>query len=262
MKRKTKAGLLFLFCAAAVVQAVYAQDALEIVRASRNRIEAESTMTRSSMVTKDKNGRETVRTIDQISKDGPNGESRAVIVFVEPRSVAGIRFLTVENLGRDDDRWLYLPEVGRVRRIPASDGAQSFQGTAFSNDDISSASRNVDLDQHSLLREENLGPYPCYVIQSVPKDQAYQYSKMIQWIDKNTKVSHKVELYDKRNVHVKTLEILRLADQGGRLTPMETRMTNHVEGTSTQINVERIAYNSSNVREGMFTQEFLSTGRY
>jgi hypothetical protein len=84
---------------------------------------------------------------------------------------------------------------------------------------------------------------------------------MIQWIDKNTRVSHKVELYDKRNVHVKTLEILKLEDRDGRLTPIETRMTNHAEGTSTQINVERILYDSPQVREGFFTQNFLTTGR-
>jgi outer membrane lipoprotein-sorting protein len=236
-----------------------AQTAEEIVRASRDRIQAESVYTRSTMILTAKNGTSTDRVIEQFSKDGQRG-NRALIVFHEPKSVAGTRFLTMENPGREDDRWIFLPERGRVQRIAAADGSKSFVGTDFSNDDISSADRNANLDSHSLLREEDLGGNPCYVIQSVPRDSAYQYSKMIQWIDKNTKVCHKIELYDKRNALVKTLEILKLEDKDGRLSPVQTRMTTHAAGTFTQINVDLIRYNAP-IPEGFFTQEYLATGR-
>jgi outer membrane lipoprotein-sorting protein len=236
-----------------------AQNAEEIVRSSRDRIQADAVYTRSTMILMAKNGAETRRVIEQFSKDGPRG-NRVVIVFHEPRSVAGTRFLTMENPGGEDDRWIFLPDRGRVQRIAASDGSKSFVGTDFSNDDISSADRRVDLDQHSLLREEDLGNNPCYVIQSVPRDSSYQYSRMIQWIDRNTWVSHRIELYDKRNVLVKTLEILRLEERDGRLSPMQTRMTSHAAGTYTQINVDDIRYNAR-IPEGIFTQEYLATGR-
>jgi outer membrane lipoprotein-sorting protein len=236
-----------------------AQDAEEIVRSSRDRIQAETVYTRSTMILMAKNGAETRRVIEQFSKDGPRG-NRAVVVFHEPRSVAGTRFLTMENPGGEDDRWIFLPDRGRVQRIAASDGSKSFVGTDFSNDDISSADRRADLDRHSLLREEDLENNPCYVIQSVPKDGSYQYSKMIQWIDKNNQVCRRIELYDKRNTLVKTLEILRLEEKDGRLSPMQTRMTSHAAGTYTQINVDDIRYDAR-IPEGIFTQEYLATGR-
>jgi outer membrane lipoprotein-sorting protein len=236
-----------------------AQDAEEIVRGSRERIQADSVYTRSTMVLVAKNGTPTEQEIEQFSKDGPRG-NRVLIVFHRPRSVAGTRFLTMENPGREDDRWIFQPARGRVQRVPAADGSKSFVGTDFSNDDISSTDRDAGLDSHSLLREEDLGGNPCYVIQSVPKDSSYQYSKMIQWIDRNTRVCHKIELYDKRNVLVKTLEILKLEDKDGRLSPMQTRMTNHAAGTYTQINVDSIRYNAP-IPEGFFTQEYLATGR-
>jgi hypothetical protein len=166
----------------------------------------------------------------------------------------------MENPGREDDRWIFLPDRGRVQRIGAADGSKSFVGTDFSNDDISSSDRSADLDRHSLLREENLGTNPCYVIQSAPKDSSYQYSKMIQWIDKNTRVCHKIELYDKKDALVKTLEILKLEDRDGRLSPIQTRMTSHASGTYTQINVDLIRYDAP-IPEGFFTQEYLATGR-
>jgi outer membrane lipoprotein-sorting protein len=250
-----------VLCCAIMLTAVSlsAQDAEEIVRASRDRIQADSIYTRSTMILRAKNGAETRRVIEQFSKDGPQG-NRVVIVFHEPKSVAGIRFLTMENPGREDDRWIFLPERGRVQRIPMADGSKNFVGTDFSNDDISSSDRGVDLDRHSLLREEDLGGNPCYVIQSIPKDDSYQYSKMVQWIDKNTRVCHKIELYDKKNTLVKTLEILRLEDKDGRLSPMQTRMTTHAAETYTQINVDLIRYNAQ-IPEGFFTQEYLATGR-
>jgi outer membrane lipoprotein-sorting protein len=250
-----------MLCCAVMLAAaaLAAQDAEEIVRSSRDRIQADTVYTRSTMILMAKNGAETRRVIEQFSKDGPRG-NRAVIVFHEPRSVAGTRFLTMENPGGEDDRWIFLPDRGRVQRIAASDGSKSFVGTDFSNDDISSADRRADLDRHSLLREEDLGNNPCYVIQSVPKDGSYQYSKMIQWIDKNNRVCRRIELYDKRNTLVKTLEILRVEERSGRLSPIQTRMTSHAAGTYTQINVDDIRYDAR-IPDGIFTQEYLATGR-
>ncbi|MDR1025304.1 MAG: outer membrane lipoprotein-sorting protein [Treponema sp.] len=253
---KKLAGAAALFLAAV---SLGAQNAEEIVRASRNRIEADTTYTLSTMVLKARNGSETRRVIEQFTRDGPGG-NQIMIVFREPRSVAGTRFLTIENPGAEDDRWIFQPARGREQRIAMRDGSKSFVGTDFSNDDISSTKRNADLDTHSLLREERLGEYPCYVIQSVPKDSSYQYSKMIQWIDKDTGVCHKIDLYDKRNVLVKTMETFNLELKDGRLTAMQTRMTTHAAGTSTLIMVDDIRYNTR-IPDGVFTREFLVTGR-
>jgi hypothetical protein len=212
------------------------------------------------MLIQDRNGAVTERLIDQYSKKGPNG-NRTVIVFHEPASVRGVRFLTMENPSGTDDRWIYLPSLGgEPRRIAASDGSKSFQGTDFSNDDISSANRNADMDTHTLLREEDLNGAACYVIQSVPKDSSFQYSKMVQWINKDNKITMKVELYNKSGVLIKVLEILKTQDVQGRLTIMSTKISTLAERTSTTLNVERIEYNNP-IPESVFTREFLRTGR-
>jgi hypothetical protein len=263
MKMKKIALLTTVFCwtvLALQAQDAGHQDALSIVRASRDRIKADTTSTRSKMLLQDRNGSVSERLIDQYSKDGPNGH-RTVIVFQEPASVRGVRFLTMENPSGIDDRWIYLPNLGgEPNRIGAADGSKSFQGTDFSNDDISSASRNADLDTHTMLREENLNGKPCYVIQSAPKNSSYQYSKMIQWIDKDNKVTMKVELYDKAGVLVKLLEILKVEEKQGRQAIMSTKITTLAEKTSTTINVELIKYDDP-IPESVFTTQFLKTGR-
>jgi outer membrane lipoprotein-sorting protein len=239
---------------------LYAQDAESVIRASRDRIKADTISTRSKMVITAKDGSKTERVLDQYSKDGSNG-SRTMIVFQQPATVAGTRFLTMENYGADD-RWIFLPSLGKVRRIAASEGSGSFMGTDFSYDDISSMSRGVELDTHTLLREENYNGAPCYVIQSVPKNSSYQYSKMIAWVTKDTKITAKIELYDKRNTTspVKTVEMSGIKDVQGRATVTVTKITTHAAGTSTTINMEIVKYDD-NIPEKVFTTTFLETGK-
>jgi outer membrane lipoprotein-sorting protein len=252
---------LICLAAAALISAtaVFAQDAAAIVQASRDRIEADTVSTRSRMVITARDGSTSERSLDQYSKDGPNG-SRTVVVFREPASVANTRFLTMENARGNDDQWIFLPSLGKVRRIASSEGSGSFMGTDMSYDDIASADRSADLDNHRILREETLNGNACHVIESVPKDSSYQYSKMIQWIDKATKVIHKVELYDRRGTLHKQLEILELRNVQGRLSPIVTKMSTLTAGTSTTIRVEILKYDDP-VPDGVFTPAFLETGR-
>ena len=257
MSKKT---IFVIFILTIVGGFTFAQTAAQIVERSRNRIQADTVRTQSRMIISARGGGTTERIIEQNSKKDAQGNNRTLIIFHEPETVRGTRFLTIENPDRDNDQWIFLPGPSRVRRIVAGEGSGSFVGTDFSYDDISSADRRADLDNHSILREEQFQGRGCYVIESIPKDTNYQYSKMIQWIDKDTFVTHKVELYDRRGVHVKLLEILELREVQGRLAIMVTRMSTLAAGTSTSLNVTALQYDRP-IPEGVFTTNFLETGR-
>ncbi|GHV70912.1 outer membrane lipoprotein-sorting protein [Spirochaetia bacterium] len=239
-------------------------DAAAIVDKSRNRIKADTISTRSRMVITAKNGSTTERVIDQYSKDDASGNARTMIVFQAPATVAGTRFLTMGNsggaAGKANDQMIFMPSLGKVRRIAASEGSGSFMGTDLSYDDISSTSRSVDRDTHRILPEGSHNGNACYVIESTPVDSGFAYSKMIQYIDKNNFVAWKIELYNKRNVHVKTMETVELKDVQGRLTAMVIRMSSLQAGTFTTVNTEVIKYDDP-VPEGVFTARYLETGR-
>lgn len=239
--------------------ALFSQDAGTIVRESRERITAATTQTRGRWIITAKNGAATERLIDQYSKDDAAGLSRTVLEFRQPAGVAGTRFLSIDTASGPGNQWIYLPSLGKTRRIASSEGSGSFMGTDFSYDDIASEDRGAELDNHVLVREENYNGNSCYVIESKPKDSAYQYSKMVQWIDKANKVTWKIELYDKKGVHVKTLETLELKDVAGRLSAVKTRMTTIGEGNTT-INAEILRYDAP-VPESVFTPAYLETGK-
>jgi outer membrane lipoprotein-sorting protein len=257
MNRKIITAFVFL----AAASMLKAQVAASIVEQSRNRIKADTVSTRSRMIITAKNGAVTERVMDQYSKKDAQGNARAVIVFQDPASVRGSRFLTVENSGREKDQWIFLPSLGKIRRIAASEGSGSFMGSDFSYDDISSTDRRTDQDNHKILRTEKFNGKDCYVIESASKDTSYQYSKMIQWIDVNSSVIYKIELYDRRGNQIKLLEITEYRGVQGRLAPYVTKMTALADGTSTSINVLNLKYDDP-IPEGVFTTMFLETGRY
>jgi len=238
---------------------LYAQDAVSIMNSAKNRVKMDTISSRSRMVITAKNGSTSERVIDQYSKDGPNG-ARTVIVFQSPANVAGTRFLTMDTAGGGSDQWIYLPSLGRVRRIAATESGGSFMGTDFSYDDISSMDRELSLDTHTLLREETLNGKACYVIQSVPKDTSYQYSKTITWIDKTGFLIYKSEMYNRRGELVKVMEMSDFKDVQGRLTPMQTKISTAGAGTSTTIYMEIIKYDDP-IPEAVFTTAYLETGR-
>jgi len=254
--KKTIMAIITLFFG---LSFLYAQDAVSIMNTAKSRVKSDTLSTRSRLVISAKNGSMSEQLIDQYSKDGPNG-GRMVIVFQRPANVAGSRFLTMDNASGGSDRWIFLPGLGKIRRVAASESGGSFMGTDFSYDDISSADRDTGLDTHTLVKEETLNGAECYVIQSVPKGSDYQYSKTITWIDKTNYLIYKSEMYNRRGALAKVMELSNFKDVQGRLTPIQTKISTIAAGTSTTINMDIIKYDDP-IPERVFTTAYLETGR-
>jgi hypothetical protein len=227
---------------------------------ARNLGSAQTMSTRSRMVITAKDGSTTERVIDQYAKDDAGGNARAVIVFQSPATVRGTRFLTMDNAAGKSDQWIFLPAIGKVRRIAASESGGNFMGTDFSYDDMSMMDRGADRDTHTILREEALNGADCYVIQSIPLEDDYQYAKTVSWIDKENYRVYKSELYNRRGVLLKVMEMSEYAAVQGHDTPAQTRVSTVAAGSSTTIYMDIIKYDDP-IPEGVFTTAYLETGR-
>jgi outer membrane lipoprotein-sorting protein len=239
---------------------VRAQDATGIMQAAKDRIQADTMSSRSRMVITAKNGSTTERVIDQYSKDGAKGRARSVIVFQSPATVRGTRFLTMDNDAGKSDQWIFLPGIGKVRRIAASESGGSFMGTDFSYDDMSLMDRELDLDTHRILREETLDGNVCYVIESIPRDKNFSYSKSVSWIDRANYRIYRREMYGRRGGLEKVMELSGYRDVQGRDTPAQTKVSTPAAGTSTTVYMDIIKYDEP-IPEGVFTTAYLETGR-
>ena len=70
-----------------------------------------------------------------VPSTAPAGD-RLLIRFTYPNDIRGTGFLVWEHPSSDDERFLYLPSLGRVRRIAGSETQESFVGSDFTYEDI------------------------------------------------------------------------------------------------------------------------------
>lgn len=218
----------------------------------------------------DENGEVSPRTIEvwAIKYGDPEADLRKVVMeFKSPASVADTRFLQVENEDIDDDQWIYLPGLQRVRRISSSQGEDSFMGSDFSYDDMES--RNIDEYNYELLREEKLNKYGCYVVKSIPKDpEDSNYKQSISWITKKHYIPVKVKMFSKDTGKLQKLMTVKqnIKKINGIWTVFSTTMKDLESGHSTELYVKQgnssryfIEYNKK-ISEARFTQRFLKKG--
>jgi hypothetical protein len=187
-------------------------------------------------------------------------DSKSIMFFESPADVKGTGFLSwqYDNPDQDDDRWLYLPAMKKVRRISgASAKKENFMGSDFTYDDM--GGRSVDEDQHQLLREEDFDGSACWVVEHTPLNDDATYSKRISWIRKDALTTLKVEFYDRMGALLKTLRASEIVKQGNYWTTRKLEMTNHQRNHKTLITLDRIEYDLA-MDESMFTVPTLERG--
>ena len=247
---------VFTIACAAIAMA-QSPDPEAIVRAARDYQGATSMQARLKMTLIDKNGTGSERLVDEyMIRD--NGLTRSMTIFQKPASVQGTRFLVIENKDRGSDRWIFLPALGRSRRIAGSESGGSFMGTDLSYEDLSP--HDAAKDTHRILREETVDGENCYVIESLPKDEGDSaYSKVISWISKSKSVALRMEMYDKHGNLEKRLEASNIEKVDSIWVSRSYKVSSVESGTSTALELTIIQFNRK-IPAGVFTTKYLETG--
>ena len=208
-----------------------------------------------TMLLRDRKGRETRRQmrLKVLEVDGDGDKS--LFVFDQPRDVRGTALLSHSHVNADDDQWLYLPALKRVKRINSSSRSGAFMGSEFTYEDMSTP--EVEEFSYRYLRDEPCGEFTCTVTEQVPLDEKSGYSRKVVWQDTVELRTWKVELFDRRNSHLKTLSF---ADYGLYLDQFwragEMTMVNHLTGKSTVLQWTNFRFRTS-IDDSEFTQTAL-----
>lgn len=187
------------------------------------------------MVLRTESGQEATRQFDaswiSISAD----ESRSLLVFRWPGDIRNTALLTHAFRGETDNQWLYLPAMGRVRRISGTGRSGSFVGSEFAFEDM--VDQEVDKFDHLWIADQPLsGRGMCHVIDRFPTTNS-GYSRQRIWLDQQELRLQQVQYFDRRGAHLKTLDITgyrRYANRYWRASRM--LMQNHLTGASTILN--------------------------
>lgn len=128
-----------------------------------------------------------------LEKEGGN---KSLMEFLTPSDVKGTKFLSYEHAAKDDDQWLYLPALKRVKRIASRNKSGSFMGSEFSYEDLSAF--NIDKYNYSGEAEVvELNGKKVYKSVRTPKSKDSGYTKQVSYVDMQTFLAQKVEYYDR-----------------------------------------------------------------
>jgi len=189
-----------------------------------------------------KSGGKRVRAITSYSKDYGN-DKKSVMVFRQPADVKGTAFLSWEydNPAKDDDKWLYMPAMKKVRRISGASKNEYFMGSDFTYDDM--GDRNVDEDVHKLLGEEAVESHMCWKVESIPVDRDDIYARKVVWVSKSANLVIKAEYYDKDGL-LKVYRVLDFSRIGGFWTVKHSEMQNVVRQHKTVLQFSSMQYDT------------------
>jgi len=193
------------------------------------------------MTLTDKRGGERHRRLIVIRKDS-GGRDKLLLRFTYPKDIKGTSFLVWEHKGRDNERFLYLPALGRVRRIATRQKNENFAGTDFSYEDISG--RKLEDYTYKLIQDKIVSEgKDCYLLASYPKEKGSRYPRILSWVRKDNFVVIRGEYYSKKGEVEKSYKALNLQKIDGIWTVLEQSMENHKTNHKTLIKVKEIQYN-------------------
>jgi len=246
------AGLLSLAAAAAMAGDL--TDVEEIVRRANLAAYYAGDDGRAdvTMTITDSQGRKRMREFVILRKDKEDGgEQLFYVYFKKPSDVRKMVFMVHKHIGRDDDRWLYLPALDLVKRIAASDKRTSFVGSDFFYEDVSG--RGLEEDTHELIETTDTH----YVVKNTPKDpDNVEFSFYTVQIDKTTFLPVKAVYVDKNGNEYRVVEALRVETIQGHPTVTLSQVRDLASGSVTQAKFRKIRYDIG-LKESIFTERYL-----
>lgn len=244
-------------------------SAAEVVRLNDQLEDGESAISDYRLVLIDRRGRQRERQLRMYSKDYGE-DSRTLSLFDAPADIRGTGYLNYDwdDTDTDDDSWLYLPSLQRVKRIATSDTSDSFLGSDFTYADINGL--EISWYDYSFNSEsEIVDGQDCWVIDIVPKpefrdkaEDATGYSRLRTWIRKDNFVQQRSQAWELRGNRVKYFNSSDIEQIDGiwttrRMQVITTR--NDRQEHASVLQLEDISYNIE-LSDDIFTTENLQRG--
>jgi len=185
-----------------------------------------------AMTLRNRHGEESQRIIRNRTLEVLGDGDKSLVIFDEPRDVKGTALLNFAHKTGNDDQWLYLPALKRVKRISSANKSGSFMGSEFAYEDVTS--QEVEKYTYKWLRDEVHEGLDCFVFERYPAYQNSGYTRQVVWLDKAEYRLLKIDFYDRKNALLKTL-----AHRGYKKYldkfwyPDEMYMENHQTGKTT-----------------------------
>ncbi|MDH5670791.1 MAG: outer membrane lipoprotein-sorting protein [Myxococcales bacterium] len=240
MQRPTPTSTLSAIAAAlALTTALVMQAAAEppSARELLKRMDANLTFeTRKARVKMTVEGKGRTRVYEMVSFG--RGQDDAAVEYLEPRRDKGTKML---KLG--DELWIYLPAIERVQKISGHMLRQGMMGSDVSYEDMM-ASRELEKDYRaSVTGSGSHEGRDCWLLELKATKKSVSYQRRKTWVDKETLIPVKQELYALSGKLLKTWTMSRVKLFGERRFPTHMVIRDHTKkGSSTTIEMTELVF--------------------
>jgi hypothetical protein len=216
----------------------------------------------AKMETYDKGNLVRTRELDVTEQTDPRGEHRTFLRFISPADVQNTRFLHLSPRGDKDQQWLWAPGTRRTRRLGDAQRDENFFGTDLSYRDLELLVRiqqwNDAEATATVVGEETIDGKACHVVELVPKNEEFPYSKYRLWFDTQDSLLWRVDVYEDDTV-LKRVSPTRYEKVAGYQTAMEADVANLPANTRTVFTMRNVRYDAG-VGDGVFSVSNLDKG--
>ncbi len=217
-----------------------AQDVLKKVEGRQN--EARDAEIQVKITTIEKDG-------SKKTKEGiiyQKGEEKRVFRFISPADIKGLSILSTGK----DTRYIYLPEFKKVRRIAGHIKNQSFGGTDFTNDEISSTKYSNDYEAAEIKEK---GDTKIITLKKM-KGSDREFDKIIVEVTSDY-VIKKAEMYRGEKL-IKVLEVSNINKHGKYIIGEKMVMRDLTRNHTTEMEMTKIEFDKG-LGDEVFTERFL-----
>jgi outer membrane lipoprotein-sorting protein len=210
-----------------------------------------------TFVAYDRTGSSTVSKAEILWRKFDEG-SRAVLRFSEPADLRGSALLLIE---KDDsaDMFMYLPELRKVRRVNKRSVSGSVLGTDFSYEDFERLQGMASDTELERREDDDLDGRPVFVVEARPaRGDDSEYEKVVSYVDRETCVPLRTEMYEKQERLSKVLVTSRdrIEHHASSWVPRWVRMDDLVDGTYTELTIDSIELEKE-IPEAAFSERAL-----
>jgi hypothetical protein len=237
-------------------------EARQVAVNSDEREDGDDEIAEMEMILINKRDRQRVRKVVTYRKD-EGEDNKSVMFFLEPADVKGTGFLSwnYDDESKDDDQWLYLPALKKVRRISSSGKADYFMGTDFTYSDM--GDREVDDYTYTHLGTEEIDGVECYHLERLPKNDDVidetGYSRSEIWVRPDIWMMTKAVFYDTKGELLKELTVSDFEEVDGIWIAKTMYMNNIQKSHQTWLKFSSNQFNTG-LDEELFSQRQLKRG--
>ena len=235
---------------------VFADDLIgeEIISRVDEGMKVDNKFMEEEMILISGSGTERSRGLNIWNKQGQD-EDKMMLKFTEPANIEGTGFLMI-----GDDMWLYLPALGKVKRIAGSAKQGAFMGSDLTYEDMESLgntgfSNDYDVEK---LSDSEIEDKEIYHLSLIPTDNDISYSKLEIYVDKDLFLPLKIDYYNNDELF-KILKTFEHQEVNGYNIAMRMEMENIESGSKTILKISNVEF-PEELEDEIFTIRNLERG--